>query len=183
MWDEELVPSQVRTEDGSTFGADFLSGTVGMATNGIGTILAAHEGGFELGVAPIPGPDGDYSTFAGGDVFVLPTAGDHVEEAQAFIDWVLQPEQQGLYPAAGFTPVRTDVLTDEFRAENPFYAVALDAAARGYAPKTVAFQALYSNTGPWGPMFQRAIFDGDIDGALAQGQSGFEEVLSSVDTQ
>jgi multiple sugar transport system substrate-binding protein len=183
MWDEDLVPAESRTEDGSTFGADFLAGKVGMATNGIGTILAAHDDSFELGLAPIPGPDGDFSTFSGGDVFVLPSEGEHQEEAQDFIEWVLQPEQQVTYPQSGFTPVRNDVLTDEFREQNPEFAVALEAAAQGYAPKTVAFQALYSNTGPWGPMFQRAIFDGDVDGALAQGQAGFEDVLATVDTE
>lgn len=180
LWDDGLVPDAAKVEDGSTFGQDFLSGKVGITTNGVGTILAAHDDSFDLGVAPIPGPNGGYSTFAGGDVFVLPAKGSHVEAAETFITWALQTEQQLLYPQYGFTPVRNDVLTDQFKADNPVYAVALEAAAKGYAPRTTAFQSLYSNTGPWGLIFQTGVFGGDIDKALSDGQTGFEQVLADV---
>jgi multiple sugar transport system substrate-binding protein len=184
LWNEGLMPTAVETEDGATFGQDFLTGNVGITMNGIGTILAAHDGSFELGIGGIPAPDGSaVSTFAGGDVMVLPAEGEHVEEAQAFMAWVLQPEQQAMYPDHGFTPVRTDVLSDEFIEANPYFAVALEAAANGYAPKTVAFQSIYSNTGPWGPIFQTAVFGGDIDGALSTGQRAVEAVLADLDAE
>lgn len=184
MSKENLMPAGARTEDGSTFGQDFLSGDVGITMNGLGTILGAHKDGFELGIGGIPAPDGSgVSTFAGGDVFVLPSAGKNAEASETFIDWVLQPQQQEMYPANGFTPVRTDILNDAFREKNPYVSVALEASANGYAPKSVAFQALYSNTGPWGPIFQKAVFDGDVDGAMKTGQQQFEEVLEPLDAQ
>jgi multiple sugar transport system substrate-binding protein len=180
LWTRNLVAPQSRTEDGATWGADFLSGRVGIAPLGIGTVLAAHTGSFELGVAPIPGPDGGYSTFTGGDEFVIPTASRHADEAGTFTRWVLDSEQQSMYPAHGFAPVRNDMLTDDFRRANPVYAVGLKAAGNGHAPATPAFQALFSNSGPWGPIFQTAVFDGDVDGALRTGQREFTDILRAT---
>jgi multiple sugar transport system substrate-binding protein len=179
MWENGDMPASDQTEDGATFGQDFLAGNIGITFNGVGTVVAADPQGFELGAAPIPGPDGDFSTFSGGDEFVLPTRGQHAEQAQDFIKWVLDLKQQSIYPKHGFTPVRTDALTDTFKTENPFFAVALEAAGNGYAPKTPAFQALFSNSGPYGPIFQTGVFGGDIDGALKTGQAGFESTIKN----
>jgi multiple sugar transport system substrate-binding protein len=179
MWNAGDMPAENQTEDGSTFGQDFLAGNVGITMNGIGTILAAHPKGFSLGIAPIPGPAGNYSTFSGGDEFVLPTKGSHVPQAEDFIKWVLELKQQNIYPKYGYTPVRTDALTKQFVKDNPDFAVALKASARGYAPKTPAFQSLFSNSGPYGPIFQTGVFGGNIPGALTAGQTAFESTVAN----
>lgn len=181
IWTGNLAPASDRTQDGSTFGADFLAGKVGIEFNGLGTIVAASQKvSFDLGAAPIPGPNGSYSTFTGGDEFVLPAAGHHQEQAETFIKWALQPAQQEIYPANGYTPVRNDILTPAFKQKNPFFAVGLEAAARGYAPASIAFQSLFSNTGPWGPIFQEGVFGGNIPGALQTGQAQFTKILKTV---
>jgi multiple sugar transport system substrate-binding protein len=181
IWTGNLAPASDRTQDGSTFGADFLAGKVGIEPNGLGTIeAAAQKASFQLGAAPIPGPNGSYSTFTGGDEFVLPNAGHHQEQAETFIKWALQPAQQSLYPANGYTPVRNDMLTPALKKKYPFFAVGLQAATRGYAPSSIAFQSLFSNTGPWGPIFQGAVFGGNISGALKTGQSQFAKILKTV---
>ena len=180
--DGSLAPGD-KTEDGSTFGADFLSGKVGITTNGLGTVLNGKRAAFDLGVGGIPDTQGTgVSTFSGGDEFVLPSAGQHAAEAEQFIKFALEPAQQNSYPKYGYTPVRTDVLTPAFSTANPDFAVALNAAKTGYAPNTTAFQSLYSNSGPWGPIFQTATFGGDITGALKTGQAGFESILKTANS-
>jgi multiple sugar transport system substrate-binding protein len=180
MWDNGDMPAANQTEDGSTFGQDFIAGDIGITFNGLGTILAAKPQGFEYAAAPIPGATGSYSTFSGGDEFVLPAKGQHAEQAEDFIKFVLQQKQQAIYPKYGYTPVTTNAMTDELKAENPAFAVALQASTKGYAPKTPAFQALFSNSGPFGPIFQTAVFGGDIAGALKTGQAGFESTVKSA---
>ena len=68
--------------------------------------------------APLPGPNGGYSTFDGGDDFVIPAAAKNPSGAWEFIQWVLQTQQQDQYPDLGATPVRTDVLTPAFTAKH-----------------------------------------------------------------
>ncbi|WIB65544.1 sugar ABC transporter substrate-binding protein [Curtobacterium sp. MCBD17_040] len=180
MWDNGDMPASDQTEDGSTFGQDFIAGKIGITFNGLGTILSAKPKGFDYAAAPIPGATGSYSTFSGGDEFVLPAKGQHAEQAEDFVKFVLQKKQQQIYPEYGYTPVRTDAMTSKLKAENPAFAVALKASTKGYAPKTPAFQSLFSNSGPFGPIFQKAVFAGDIAGALKTGQAGFESTVKSA---
>lgn len=187
LWAKGLVPAADRTENGSTFGDDFLAGTVGIEPNGLGTIYGPYlanakknpKDAFGLGIAMIPGPTGGFSTFTGGDEFVLPKGGKHVQQAEEFIKWVLEPSQQVMYPSNGYTPVRDDVLTSAYTKKFPYDAVALKAATHGYAPKAVPWQALFSNTGPWGPMLNGAVFSGKTSSYLATGQSQMESILKS----
>ena len=79
----------------------------------------------DIGIAPLPGPTGKYSTFDGGDDFVIPAGAKNPSGAWEFIQWVLQKSQQVQYPGLGYTPVRTDVLTPAYKAKNPYNAVAL----------------------------------------------------------
>jgi multiple sugar transport system substrate-binding protein len=180
MWDAGDMPAADQTEDGSTFGQDFIAGKVGITFNGLGTILSAKPKGFDYAAAPIPGATGSYSTFSGGDEFVLPAKGQHAAQAEQFIKFVLQQKQQAIYPKYGYTPVLTNAMTPKLKAANPDFAVALKASTKGYAPKTPAFQSLFSNSGPFGPIFQKAVFGGDIAGALKTGQAGFESTVKSA---
>jgi multiple sugar transport system substrate-binding protein len=59
--------------------------------------------------------------------------------------------------------------------------VALKALANGYAPVTLIYnQALNEASGPWFQMFQTAVYDGDMNKALQQGQSGFTQLLQQA---
>ena len=75
--------------------------------------------GTEFMDTPLPGANGGYSTFDGGDDFAIPAAAKNPSGAWEFIQWVLQTQQQDQYPDLGATPVRTDVLTPAFSGREP----------------------------------------------------------------
>ena len=70
MIDENLVPTATRTEDGSTWQAQFIAGKIGILPLGspiVGDLLT--QTAVQWGVAALPAPDGGRtSTFIGGDV-------------------------------------------------------------------------------------------------------------------
>ena len=62
---------------------------------------------------------GSYSTFDGGDDFVIPAGAPNASGAWEFIKWALEPAQQVQVPHAQvMTPIRTDILTPSFTATN-----------------------------------------------------------------
>ena len=50
--------------------------------------------------------------------------------------------------------------------------------AIGHAPYSVKYNDLFNDgNGPWLAMLQKAIFDGDVDGAVAEAQARFAEIM------
>jgi multiple sugar transport system substrate-binding protein len=183
LWSQHLVPASARTENGTTWGKDFTNGKVGLFPGSYGISIGSGAGlpasiASDLGVTPLPGPDGQFSTFDGGDDFAIPNGAKNASGAWEFIQFVLQNEEQLKYPDLGFTPVRTDLLTDTFKKQHPFDAVALQALTKGYAPTTLAYNEAFNASGsPWFKMFSTAVYDGDVDGALSSGQSDLTSAL------
>ena len=183
IWTQKLASASSQTDSGPTWGADFEQGTVGLLPGPYGFYPAIKKAGIlaDVGVAALPGPTGGYSTFDGGDDFVIPSGAKNASGAWEFIQWMLQPAQQNQYPDLGYTPVRTDVLTPAYKAKNPYNAVALKALAKGSAPVTTIYDAAFNEpNSPWFQMFSQAVYKGDVDGALTTGQSGFERVLQQA---
>jgi multiple sugar transport system substrate-binding protein len=184
MWTQKLVPDNDRTDDGTTWGQDFAAGKIGIMPGGYGQVVdlvKASQLGTEFLDTPLPGSNGGYSTFDGGDDFVIPSAAKNPSGAWEFIQWVMQTQQQVQYPALGATPVRTDVLTPTFSAKNPQDAVALKALAKGYAPVTLVYDQMFNQaSGPWFQMFTTAVYDGNMNAALQQGQSGLTRLLQQA---
>ncbi len=133
IWSQKLAPANSQTDSGPTWGADFEQGKIGLLPGPYGFYPAIKAAGIlsDVGVAPLPGPTGSYSTFDGGDDFVIPKAAKNASGAWEFIQWMLQVKQQNQYPDLGYTPVRTDVLTPAYKAKNPYNAVALQGAREG----------------------------------------------------
>jgi multiple sugar transport system substrate-binding protein len=181
MWTQHLVPDNDRTDNGTTWGEDFAAGKVGIMPGGYGQLVdlvKPSQLGSEFMDTPLPGDNGGYSTFDGGDDFVIPSAAKNASGAWEFIQWVLQTQQQDQYPALGATPIRTDVLTPSFSSANPEDAVALKALAKGYAPVTLVYDQMFNQAGgPWFQMFTTAVYDGNMSLALQQGQSGLTRLL------
>ncbi len=147
LWTQHLVPDNDRTDNGTTWGQDFATGKIGMMPGGYGQVtglVKPSQLGSEFLDTPLPGSDGGYSTFDGGDDFAIPTAAKNSSGAWEFIQWVLQPKQQDQYPDLGSTPVRTDVLTPAFSTAHPQDAVALKALAKGYAPVTLVYDQTFN---------------------------------------
>ena len=184
IWTQHLVPDNDRTDNGTTWGQDFAAGKIGIMPGGYGQVddlVKASQLGTEFLDTPLPGSNGGYSTFDGGDDFAIPSAAKNASGAWEFIQWVLQTQQQNLYPALGATPIRTDVLTPAFTAKNPQDAVALKALAKGYAPVTLVYDQMFNQAGgPWFQMFTTAVYDGNLSLALQQGQSGLTRLLQQA---
>jgi multiple sugar transport system substrate-binding protein len=184
MWAKHETPVADQTQNGLTWGKDFEAGKVGILPGDYGiaatfTTPAQHA---EFADAPLPGVYGDtYSTFDGGDDFVIPAGAANASGAWEFIKWALEPAQQVKYPSQGMTPIRTDVLTPSFSATNPYDAVALKALAKGSVEYTLAYDAVFNEPGsPWFKMFEDAVYNGNVSAGLSEGQSGIQSTLDSV---
>ncbi len=184
LWAQHLVPAADQTQNGLTWGADFEAGKVGILPGDYGfaakfTTKAQHA---EFADAPLPAVNGGgYSTFDGGDDFVIPAGAPNASGAWEFIKWALEPAQQQKYPSEGMTPIRTDVLTPAFAATNPYDAIALRALAKGSVEYTLAYDAVFNEPGsPWFKMFEEAVYNGNVSSALQTGQSGIQSTLASV---
>src|ERR1700742_1265025 len=184
LWSQHLVPDNDRTDNGTTWGQDFAAGKIGIMPGGYGHLVALvkpSQLGSEFTDTPLPGSNGGYSGSDGGDDFVIPSAAKNASGAWEFIQWVLQTQQQDLYPALGATPVRTDVLTPDFSAKNPEDAVALKALAKGYAPVTLVYDQMFNQAGgPWFQMFSTAVYAGTLSLALQQAQWGRPRLLQQA---
>jgi len=184
MWAQHETPVADQTQNGLTWGKDFEAGKVGILPGDYGfaaafTTPAQHA---EFADAPLPGVTGNsYSTFDGGDDFVIPAGAPNASGAWEFIKWALEPQQQVKYPSEGMTPIRTDVLTPSFSATNPYDAVALKALAKGSVEYTLAYDAVYNEPGsPWFKMFEAAVYNGNLPAGIQEGQSGIQSTLDSV---
>jgi len=183
LYADKLLSPGSRTETGPTWGNDFEAGKVGILPGAYGFYPLMVKAGTikDIGIAPLPGPSGGYSTFDGGDDFVIPAGAKNASGAWEFVLWMMQTAQQNKYPSLGYTPVRTDVLTPAYKAKNPYNAVALQALAHGSAPVTTIYDAAFNEpNSPWFQMFSQAVYNNDIAGALKTGQAGFEKVLKQA---
>jgi multiple sugar transport system substrate-binding protein len=181
LWSKKMVPVNDQTQNGLTWGADFEAGKVGILPGDYG-FATKMTNPSEFEDAPLPGVTGDnYSTFDGGDDFVIPAGASNPSGAWEFIKWVLEPAQQQQYPSLGDTPVRSDILTPAFAAKNPYDAVALKALAKGSVEYTLAYDAVYNEPGsPWFKMFEDAVYSGNLSAGLQEGQSGIQSTLDTV---
>jgi multiple sugar transport system substrate-binding protein len=184
MWAKHLTPVADQTQNGLTWGKDFEAGKVGILPGDYGfaaafTTPAQHA---EFADAPLPAVNGGgFSTFDGGDDFVIPAGAPNASGAWEFIKWALDSQQQVKYPAQGMTPIRSDVLTPSFATANPYDAIALKALAKGSVEYTLAYDAVYNEPGsPWFKMFEEAVYSGNVNAAIQQGQTGIQSTLDTV---
>lgn len=88
-----------KEETGATWTAPFQNGKVGVMAypnTGVASIIEAEkEGGFEVGVAPIPGTkEGDGATYLGGDAMGISKNSKHVDQAWNFLSWLMTEDAQ-----------------------------------------------------------------------------------------
>ncbi|MBO0884438.1 MAG: extracellular solute-binding protein, partial [Mycobacterium sp.] len=184
LWSQHLAAPESETETGATWGQDFLAGKIGMLPAGYGTAASAPPAfQKQIGAVPLPGPDGGYSTFDGGANFGIPKNAPNPSGAWEFVKFALEKEHQAQAPLGGFEPIRTDVGTPAFKKKYPINAVLLNALPKGYAPKTLSYNVTFNQPGgPWEQMFIKAVFDGDVNNAIKNGQTGFADALSQAES-
>jgi multiple sugar transport system substrate-binding protein len=183
MWADHLVPSSDRTDNGTTWGNDFEHGNVGIVLQSYQfttTLQKAHVP-FSWGVAKINGPDGGYSTYDGGADFGIPTGSKNAAGAFEFVKWMLSQPVQDQYPSYGYTPVRTDVLNAAYQKAHPLDAVALAALQRGNLHLGASAAEIDQPvSGALPEMFDKAVYSGQIDAAITQGQSAVNAAITAA---
>lgn len=183
MWDEDLMPQASFSDAGTTWGADFRAGSIGLfPSNYSAAVLSGDDASRErTGTRLLCGPDGGTAFFDGGDNFCIPRGAQNASGAWAFAKFALDLPQQANLPSGGYTPVRADAATTDFRTEFPLAVAPLEQIDRGYAPVTLAYNLLFNQPdSPWIGLFRRAVFDGDVDGAMAEGQRAFDRILEQA---
>jgi multiple sugar transport system substrate-binding protein len=184
LTDEKLVASSDKTQDGSTWPNNFLSGKVGMLPLGspiVGSLLQQKI--FEWGVTPLMAPDGsNTSTFIGGDVAGISVSSKHKAQAWDFLKWTLDENAQvEIIAKNGDLPGRTDLGGNKYTADDPRTKLIADGLKNGVTPFALPFGDLFNNpNGPWVATIRGAIYGPDLDKALADGQDKIQKGLDAV---
>jgi multiple sugar transport system substrate-binding protein len=183
MWNEGLIPPSAQADTGTDFLNAFLTGKIGMAGSGAFSIsvLKNDHPEIDFGLTFLPGQDGGTSSFAGGDSIAITSSSQHAAEAFEFIQWVLSEEiQLEMFAARGQLPLRADLIDNEYSQQDPRLITNAEAMNLGKTPYSFVYNQLFNDAnGPWLSMIQTAIFQGDIDGAVATAQQGFTDILAS----
>lgn len=182
LWADKLVPTSDETDNGSTWGVDFLTGKIGMLPEGYSEITSLQQDHvkFSWGIAGLSGPKGNIATYDGGGDFAIPVGSKNKAGALEYVEWALQKAQQLQVAKYGLQPVRTDVLTPSFKAQYPLDYIATEATDRGglaYGAGVNDYYHLLS--GGWMTMFDDAVFKGQVATALQKGQSGYVQAIAA----
>ena len=184
MWKAGIVPESAQADTGANFQAVFETGKVGMQGSGGFAIAAlkANHPEIDFGIAHLPGikPE-NASSFVGGDVIAIPKGSKHPDLAKKFIAWQLTDEAQlqGL-AKNNILPSRTDLAENEFFKAEPRYVTTAKAVGIGQTPWVFHFNDMVnSDSSPWLQMLQTAIFDGDVDGAIATAREAMKTIAAN----
>ena len=180
------VPESARAETGATFAEQFGTGKLGMMGTGNFNIVLARDQmkdhPFTFGISLLPGNDsGKYASFIGGDLVVIPKGSKRVDDALAFMHYLLTDENQvELYAKALNLTTRTDPkLTDNqyYKAE-PLIADVAKALAVGKTPYSLTFfEQINDPAGPWLQQLQRAYYTTDpIDTVIADAKTAMKAI-------
>ena len=184
LWAAKAIPPSARNDGAENIISTPASGKVGLWAGGAFTMtgLRRLSPNMEVGATFIPGEKpGQWSSFAGGDSIAIPRGSKQPKLAWDFIQWTYSPEVQvGILARNNALPVRTDLAKNEFSERNPVYLVAAEAMAKGRTPYSFVYNDLLNSPqGPFLRMLQRAVFDGDVPGAVAEAQKRFQQIIDT----
>lgn len=185
LWVDGLAPPENFADDASRWGADFRAGRIGMMPTNYSTVTSDADPALVAAttVRLLPDHAGGRAFFDGGDNMCVPRGAPNASGAWEFVRFALDLPQQSALPEGGYTPVRSNVATPEFAAKYPLVLPVLLAQEEGYAPKTLSYNEIYNQPdGPWLTMFRRAVFDGEIEAAMAEAQHGYDRILEQART-
>ena len=163
-----------KEETGATWTAPFANGKIGVMpypnTSTTALFDAEKDGGFEVGVAPIPGTkEGKTSTFLGGDAMGISKDSKHVAQAWNFLYWLMQSDaQKEVFADQGDTASNIQTLKTAYKDADPriqtINSVIID--GNGQTPKSPAFNEAFNAAGsPWQLLVQNAVWgSGDLKG-------------------
>ncbi|AXG82175.1 ABC transporter substrate-binding protein [Streptomyces paludis] len=161
-----IVAPGARDETGATWTGVFPKGKVGVMPMP-STTLGLMPKDLDLGVAPIPGPDGGRSTFIGGDAIGISATSRSADQAWNFLAWSLDDEAQVDVVAAHKDVVaRTDLASNKHSAADPRLVLINQLVADGRTPYALKFGQTFNDpNGPWLSLMRNAVFG---DGASVE---------------
>ena len=174
-----------KEETGATWTAPFANGKIGVMpypnTSTTALFDAEKDGGFEIGVAPIPGAkEGKTSTFLGGDAMGISKDSKHVAQAWNFLYWLMQSDtQKEVFADQGDTASNIKTLKTAYDDADPriqtINSVIID--GNGQTPKSPAFNEAFNAAGsPWQLLVQNAVWG---SGDLKADNKAVTDVLSA----
>ena len=174
-----------KEETGATWTAPFANGKIGVMpypnTSTTALFDAEKDGGFEVGVAPIPGTkEGKTSTFLGGDAMGISKDSKHVAQAWNFLYWLMQSDaQKEVFADQGDTASNIQTLKTAYKDADPriqtINSVIIDGNAQ--TPKSPAFNEAFNAAGsPWQLLVQNAVWG---SGDLKADNKAVTDVLSA----
>jgi multiple sugar transport system substrate-binding protein len=149
--ESDAVAPGVEEETGATWTASFLEGKVGVMPFPATLLATADEALGEVGVAPIPGPDGGASTFVGGDGIGISKDSENAEQAWNFLSWLMSEEAQvEVLAKNGDVVSRADLVDNQYSSQDPRVMAINEVATQGRTPLAVNFQQAFNAPGsPW----------------------------------
>lgn len=161
--DSDAVGAGTRDETGATWVAPFQEGKVGVMPYPA-TLLSTADETVDVGVAPIPGPDGGESTFVGGDGIGISKDSENAEQAWNFLSWLMSEEAQvEVLAQNGDVVSRADLIDNEYTSADPRVVTINEVASKGRTPVARNFQqAFNAPNSPWLTLVRNAVFE---DGA------------------
>ena len=174
-----------KEETGATWTAPFANGKIGVMpypnTSTTALFDAEKDGGFEVGVAPIPGTkEGKTSTCLGGDAMGISKDSKHVAQAWNFLYWLMQSDaQKEVFADQGDTASNIQTLKTAYKDADPriqtINSVIID--GNGQTPKSPAFNEAFNAAGsPWQLLVQNAVWG---SGDLKADNKAVTDVLSA----
>ncbi|WP_460062725.1 ABC transporter substrate-binding protein [Streptomyces sp. YKOK-I1] len=156
---DDIVAPGAKDETGTTWTGVFPKGKVGIMPMP-STTLGLMPKGLDLGVAPIPGPDGGKSTFVGGDAVGISATSDKADQAWNFLAWSLGEEAQVDVVAAHKDVVaRTDLAANKYSSADPRQVTVNQLVADGRTPYALKFGQTFNDpNGPWLTLMRDAVF-------------------------
>ena len=167
-----------KDENGSTWLGALQSGTVGIAPGPSSWLSLIKEKGVNVGVAPIPGVNGNQSTFVGGDVAGISATSEHSAQAWDFLSWTLGDQAQvDVVAKQGQIIARTDLAQNTYAVKDPNVVAINSVLGKGRTPYALNFNATYNDPqSPWTTCLRGALF-GDSATSLAEGQAAIAKSL------
>ncbi|HKR44168.1 MAG TPA: sugar ABC transporter substrate-binding protein [Paraburkholderia sp.] len=183
MWEAGDIPASAKTDSGANFINAFLTGKIGMVGSGafsIGILNKTHPE-IDFGLAYLPGQNGGWASFAGGDSIAIPVGSQHKQDALEFIKWSLGEQVQvDQFAKNGSIPVRVDLADNAYSKLDSRYLLAATAMSKGRTPYSTKFNQLINDpNGPWLAMIQEAVFGKGVDAAVTTAQTRFTEILNA----
>ena len=156
---DDIVAPGAREETGTTWTGVFPKGKVGVMPMP-STTLGLMPKNLDLGVAPIPGPDGGRSTFVGGDAIGISATSKSANQAWDFLAWSLSDKAQVDVVAAHKDVVaRTDLASNKYSAADPRLVTINRLVADGRTPYALKFGQTFNDpNGPWLKLMRDAVF-------------------------